>query len=190
MFERHSVLQAVTLWRSSALVSTTSFSLKTSHIWISLLSLKLQIWCLLPARSSLTSRQTVECAFTLKLVRDMIITYSQMHCTDKYSQHSSMIWLAWLNGWVFVYELSCCGFESRCCQLILTNICSTHNLLNFLQDFIIYFWKFSFHGKNSGHCESKIEGTFCHYSHKILDKHLHYFMQYSLGEKFTVKVWK
>ena len=23
----------------------------------------------------------------------------------------------WLNGWVFVYELSGCGFESRCCQL-------------------------------------------------------------------------
>ena len=23
----------------------------------------------------------------------------------------------WLNGWVFVYELSGCGFESRCCHL-------------------------------------------------------------------------
>ena len=44
-----------------------------------LLSLKLQICRLLRARSSLTFNQTVECRFTLKLVRDMIITYSQLH---------------------------------------------------------------------------------------------------------------
>ena len=47
---------------------------------------------------------------TLKCVRDMIRTYSQMHRRDKYSQHSSIIWLIWLNGWVFVYELSGCWF--------------------------------------------------------------------------------
>ena len=33
--------------------------------------------------------------------------------SDKYSQHSSIIWPVWLNGWVFVYELNGCGFESR-----------------------------------------------------------------------------
>ena len=27
---------------------------------------------------------------------------------------SEVIWPAWLNGWVFVYELSGCGFESSC----------------------------------------------------------------------------
>ena len=43
---------------------------------IPLLSLKLQIWRLLRARSSLTFRQTIECRFTLKLVHDFIITYS------------------------------------------------------------------------------------------------------------------
>ena len=52
------------------------------------------------------------------LVRDMIKTYNQMHRTDKYSQHSSIIWPVWLNGWVFVYKLSGCGFESRCSHLI------------------------------------------------------------------------
>ena len=53
----------------------------TKWLWvrISLLSLKLQIWCLLPARSSLTLSQTIECEFTLKLVRDMIITYSYLY---------------------------------------------------------------------------------------------------------------
>ena len=28
-----------------------------------------------------------------------------MHRTDKYSQRSSIIWLVWLNGWVFIYEV-------------------------------------------------------------------------------------
>ena len=63
----------------------------------------------------LANLATLECGFTLKLVRDMIITYSQMHRTDKFSQHSSIIWPNWLNGPVFLYELSGCGFESRCC---------------------------------------------------------------------------
>ena len=40
-----------------------------------------------------------------------------MHSTDKYSQPSSIILPAWLNGWVFVYELSGCGFESFFCHL-------------------------------------------------------------------------
>ena len=69
-----------------------------------------------PASSKefLDIQATTKCGFTLKRVRDMIKTYSQMHRTDKYSQHSSIIWPAWLNGWVFVYELSGCGFESSC----------------------------------------------------------------------------
>ena len=81
-----------------------------------LLSLKLQIWYLLWAWSSLSFRQTIEYGSTLKLVCDMI-TYTQMHRTDKYSQHRSIIWPVWLTGWVFVYELSSCGFESCCCHL-------------------------------------------------------------------------
>ena len=40
-----------------------------------------------------------------------------IHRTDKYSQHSSIIWPVWLNGWVFVYKLSGCEFESCCCHL-------------------------------------------------------------------------
>ena len=39
-----------------------------------MLSLKLQIWRLLRAKCSLTIRQTIECGFTLNLVRDMINT--------------------------------------------------------------------------------------------------------------------
>ena len=38
------------------------------------------------------------CGFTLKCVRDMIITYSQTHRTDKFSQYSSINWPVWLNG--------------------------------------------------------------------------------------------
>ena len=49
---------------------------------VQLQSLKLQILCLLPARSSLTF---IECGFTLKHVRGMIRTYCKMHRTDEYS---------------------------------------------------------------------------------------------------------
>ena len=52
--------------------------------------------------------------FTLKCVRDMITTYSQMRRTGKYSQHSSVIWLVWAYGWVFVFEVRGCRFESSC----------------------------------------------------------------------------
>ena len=61
----------------------------------------------------------IECRFTLKRGRDMIRTYSQIHRTDKYSQLSSIIWPVWLNGSVFVYELSGCRFESCCSHLNL-----------------------------------------------------------------------
>ena len=40
-----------------------------------------------------------------------------MHRTDKYSQHSSVIWPVWLNSLVFVYEQSSCGIEFRCSLL-------------------------------------------------------------------------
>ena len=40
-----------------------------------------------------------------------------MHHTGKYSQHSSIVWPVCLNCWVFVYELSGCGFESHCSHL-------------------------------------------------------------------------
>ena len=72
-----------------------------------------------PASSKefLDIQATIECGFTLKRVRDMIRRYSQMHCTDKYSEHSSIIWSVWRNGWVLVYELSGSGFESSCSHI-------------------------------------------------------------------------
>ena len=94
-----------------------SVRLQTEWLWvqISLMSVKLQIWRLFRARSEFINIQaTIECRFTLKRVSDMIITYGQMHRTDKFSQHSSIIWPVWINKWVFVYNLSGCGFKSRC----------------------------------------------------------------------------
>ena len=40
-----------------------------------------------------------------------------MHHTDKYLQHSSIIWQVQLNGWEFDYGLSGFGFEHHCCHL-------------------------------------------------------------------------
>ena len=41
---------------------------------------------------------TTERRLTLKSVRDMTGTYSQIHRTDKYSQHASIMWAVSLNG--------------------------------------------------------------------------------------------
>ena len=46
--------------------------------------------------------KTIECGFTPKCICDMTRTYSQMHHTDKYSEHSLIIRPVWPNGWVFV----------------------------------------------------------------------------------------
>ena len=43
-------------------------------------------------------KAAIECRLSLKRVRDMIITYSQVQRTDKHLQHSSIIWPVTLNG--------------------------------------------------------------------------------------------
>ena len=95
-----------------------SVCLQTKWLWfrVPLQSLKLQISRLFRTRSSLTFRQHrvwIHC----EMRSDMITTHTQMHRTDNYSQHSSIIWPVWLNDWVFVYKLSGCGFESHCSHL-------------------------------------------------------------------------
>ena len=48
-------------------------------------------FALASSKEFLDIQATIECGFTLKHVRDMTRTYSQMHRTDKYSEHSSII---------------------------------------------------------------------------------------------------
>ena len=70
------------------------------------------------SKEFLDIKATTECRFTLKCVCDTISTpHSQMHHADKYSQHSPVIWPVWPNDWVFICELSGCGFESCCSHL-------------------------------------------------------------------------
>ena len=66
------------------------------------------------SKEFLDIQATIEWRFTLKRVRDMTRTYSQMHHADKYSEHSSIIWPVWPNGWVFIYHLSGSEFKSNC----------------------------------------------------------------------------
>ena len=44
----------------------------------------------------------IHTCLTVKCVHDTTRTYSQMHHTDKYSEHSSIIRSVWPNGWVFI----------------------------------------------------------------------------------------
>ena len=39
------------------------------------------------------------------------------------------VWPVWLNGWVFVYELGSCGFESRCYRNSTYEICFIFTVL-------------------------------------------------------------
>ena len=53
--------------------------------------------------------------------------YLQIHHTNartnSYSQHSSIILRVWLNGWMFVYKLSGCGFDLQIPLLSLKEQC-------------------------------------------------------------------
>ena len=83
------------------------------------------------SKEFLDTQTTIVCGFALKRVCDMTRTYSQMHRTDRYSQNSSIIWPVWLNGRVFVYKLSGCGFESTCrhfMKFLIKYFSSTQNL--------------------------------------------------------------
>ena len=41
---------------------------------------------------------SIDCGFTLKRVRDMTRTYSQMHFIDKSSEQSSISFAVWVNS--------------------------------------------------------------------------------------------
>ena len=98
--------------RLASLTKCLSVHLRTKGLWVQirLQSLKLQILYLFRVRSSFRFRH-YGVWIHLKRVRGMIITYRQ--------QHSSIVGPAWLNGWVFVYELSGCRFESRCSHTLI-----------------------------------------------------------------------
>ena len=62
----------------------------------------------------------IEWIFSLKCMHDMIRIYSQLHRTDKYSKHSSLILTVFQNGRVFVYEVSGSGLDSSFSHLNFT----------------------------------------------------------------------
>ena len=73
----------------------------------------------------------------LKQARYLSLNDSNENRNYNYLVHNLIILPVWLNGWVFVYELSSCGFETRCCHLspVLLNkmkheyICRVTNLV-------------------------------------------------------------
>ena len=76
-------------------------------------SFKFQISQLFRARSFLPFRQLQKVdSFYPRMWYDK--NTQSMHHRDRFSQQSSTIWPFWLKGWVFVYELRSCRFESRC----------------------------------------------------------------------------
>ena len=98
---------------------------------------------------------TKECRFALKRVCDMIRTQSQMHHTNKCWQHSSVIWPIWLNGWVFVYELSGCGSGSNCSHLNLRyRTCFEQGVSWHSGNYSVYIYIFNFTSQIERHLVS------------------------------------
>ena len=85
-----------------------SVRLRTKWFWvrIALQSLKLQILRLLRARSSLAFRETTEYRFTLKLVRDMILTYSHTYNSSMLSNHVLNV----TSGFIFLLRFFTCAY--------------------------------------------------------------------------------
>ena len=102
-----------------SLVKWLSVRLWTKWFWIrvQLQSLKTSDFAPALSKEFLYIQATIECGFTLTRVRHMTRTYRQMHRTDDYSEHSSIIWPVWPNAWVFVHKLTGSGFESSCSHL-------------------------------------------------------------------------
>ena len=96
---------------------------------------------------------TAECEFTLKRLGDMIIIYSQMHHTGKYSQHSSIIWQIWLHDWVFVYELCGCLIVlwTFCCWSFISSTTSSKTTLLITK----LEWENTFYFKEDAHSKYK-----------------------------------
>ena len=88
----------ILIFRGKKPLSDCNITQNTAQSFASLakwLSVRLRtnwLWVRVPLQSLILDIQaTVECGFTLKLVRDMIKAHYQMHRPDKYSQHSSII---------------------------------------------------------------------------------------------------
>ena len=83
--------------RTRLRVNLHSTLARTKWLWVRV-ELQSSDFAPVSSKEFLDIQATIECRFTLERVRDMIRTYSQMHRTEKYSQHSSIIWPVWLNG--------------------------------------------------------------------------------------------
>ena len=75
--------------RALSLAKWLNVRLRSKWLWVRI-SFKLQIWRLLRVKSSLTFMQTIECKFTLKLIRSMIIKYSYCDCISLYEPHNPL----------------------------------------------------------------------------------------------------
>ena len=107
----------IKLNRVISLAKLLSVRLGISSCWFGSLCSNLTGIAPVSTKEFLDINGNIECGFTVKCVCDMIITYSRMEGKDKYSKHSAIIWSVLSNRWVFGYELSDCGFDSRCSHL-------------------------------------------------------------------------
>ena len=84
----------------ASLTKWLSVRLRTKWFWV-----RISLLYLFGARSSLTFRQTIDCGFTLKLVLDLIITYSLIFKFELFLKYDIFFQYNWLlNGKINLYR--------------------------------------------------------------------------------------
>ena len=71
----------------------------------------------------------------LKLSKWIVCFY---HVTYEFESESTLY--NCLNGWVFVYELSGCGFESHCCQNEITSLEDQNKIKSYNKKIMNFSW--------------------------------------------------
>ena len=89
---------SIVAWMSRNSLLKTGRISEVKVIAVTLTSDNVPVW----SKEFLDIQATMECGFTLNCICDIIRTYSQIHHTDKYSWHSSIIFPVWINGEVFM----------------------------------------------------------------------------------------
>ena len=113
------------IWRYVIIMSRTSFRVNPHPIFCLnvkelLASRRLHIWSLSNSKGIRTHNDLVRegtINHLAKLANWLSCVVSTYVYGTLFNHCVSIILPVWLNGWVFIYGLSGCGFESRCCQL-------------------------------------------------------------------------
>ena len=84
---------------------------------------------------------------------------SSLNDSNEIRTHNHLVRPVWLNGRVFFYKLSGCGFESRCCHSICLVVSSLEMQRRLIQTNVHYKFFTLFQKKKTTHKHSKVAAS-------------------------------